>query len=80
MIKMNKIIKIMGTGLVTAVVSFIAILLSGLGTSSLQVYDGSWVSLNTIQLGGTEFILVMVLAVFLTATIVGYLFNALDKK
>jgi hypothetical protein len=77
--KMNKLIKIVGTGLVAAFITLLALLLSGLGTSGYATSEGTWVSLTTVQLGVTEFGVLMILVVFLAVTITGYLFNLIEK-
>ena len=77
---MNNLLKVVSTGIVGAIVAFLAIILSGLGTTVYANSEGTWVTLNTLQIGGTEFIVLMVLAVFLAVTITGYLLNAANKK
>jgi hypothetical protein len=77
---MNKLFKIIGTGIVAALITLFALLLSGLGTTGYATSEGNWVNLTTVQLGVTEFGILMILAVFFTVTITGYLFNAPEKK
>jgi hypothetical protein len=75
---MNKVLKIIGTGAVAAVVAFFVLLLSGLGTTGLADVEGNWVSLTTVQLGTNEFGVLMILAVFVSVVAAGFAFNAID--
>jgi hypothetical protein len=77
---MNKVLKIIGTGAVAAVVAFFVLLLSGLGTTGLADVEGNWVSLTTVQLGTNEFGVLMILAVFVSVVAAGFAFNAIDKN
>jgi hypothetical protein len=77
---MNKVLKIIGTGAVAAVVAFFVLLLSGLGTTGLADAEGNWVSLTTVQLGTNEFGVLMILAVFVSVVAAGFAFNAIDKN
>ncbi len=77
---MNKSIKIIGIGVVAAVVTFLTLLVSGLGTTGLGDSEGNWVSMTTVKLGVNEFGLLMVLVVFISVVAAGLAFNAVDKK
>ncbi len=77
---MNKSIKIVSTGVVAAVVTFFALLLSGLGTTGLADSEGNWVSMTTVKMGVNEFGLLMVFVVFVSCVAAGLVFNAVDKK
>ncbi|MCW4009925.1 MAG: hypothetical protein NWF05_04825 [Candidatus Bathyarchaeota archaeon] len=77
---MNNLLKVIITGAVAAVVTFFALILSGLGTTGLANSEGNWVSLTTVNLGVNEFGFLMVFAVFAAVAITGYALNALDKK
>ncbi len=77
---MNKLIKIVGTGAIAAIATFFALLLSGLGTTGFTNSDGTWVSKTTVNLGVNEFGLLMIFVVLVTVIVVGYVFEAVDKK
>jgi hypothetical protein len=77
---MNKSITIVSTGVVAGVVTFFALLLSGLGTTGLTDSEGNWVSMTTVKLGVNEFGLLMVLVVFVSVVAAGLVFNAANKK
>ncbi|MCW4017915.1 MAG: hypothetical protein NWF00_04445 [Candidatus Bathyarchaeota archaeon] len=76
---MNTLIKAVGTGVVAAVATFFALVLSGLGTTGLADSQGNWVSLTTVNLGVNEFGLLMVLVVLVTVVAASYVFAVADK-
>lgn len=77
---MHKSIKVVGTGVVTAIAAFLVLLLSGLGTIGYANSEGNWVSITTVNLGVNEFGLLLIFVVLVTAIVVGYAFEAADKK
>ncbi len=77
---MNNLIKVIITGVVSAVVAFLVLILSGLGTYGYADANGIWVSMTTVNLEVTQFGVIMILTVFLAATITGYALNSIEKK
>lgn len=77
---MNKTFKTVSTGIITAVATFFALLLAGLGTTGLADSEGNWVSMTTVNLGVTEFGLLMILVVLVTVTITSYALNFVAEK
>jgi hypothetical protein len=77
---MNNLIKVIITGAVSAVVAFLVLILSGLGTYGYADANGIWVSMTTVNLVVTQFGVIMILTVFLAATITGYALNSIEKK
>jgi uncharacterized membrane protein len=77
---MNKLTKAVVTGVVAAVVTFLALLASGLGTTGVLNSDGRWVSMTTVNLGVNEFGILMILVVLITVVVTSYAFSAADKN
>lgn len=77
---MNKSIKIIGTGVVAAIAAFLALLLSGLGTTGMTDLAGNWISVTTVKLGANEFGLLVILIVLVATVVTGFAFNTLDKN
>jgi len=77
---MNKTIKPIGVGVVAAVATFLALLFSGLGTTSITNSEGNVVTMTTVKLGVNEFGLLMILVIFISVVAAGLAFNAVDKK
>lgn len=77
---MNKPVKIVGIGIIAALVVLFALLLSGLGTTGMTDSEGNWVSMTTVKLGVNEFGFLMISAVLVSVIVAGFAFNALDKR
>jgi hypothetical protein len=77
---MNDTTKIIGTGIVATVVTFLALIFSGLGTTGIADAEGNWITMTTIKRGTTEFGVFMAATVFVSVVAAGYIFNAIDKK
>jgi len=78
--KINDLIKVIITGALSAVVAFLVLILSGLGTYGYADANDVWVSMTTVNLEVTQFGVIMILIVFLAAAITGYALNSLEKK
>ena len=75
-----KLLKLLSQGIIVAVIVFIAILFSGLATTSVQASDGTYRTFTTLALGGTEFIVLMVAVAFVSVAASGYLLVTLEMK
>ncbi|HTY52595.1 MAG TPA: hypothetical protein VMB35_05325 [Methanomicrobiales archaeon] len=75
-----KLLKLLSQGIIVAVIVILAILFSGLSTSSVQASDGTYRTFTTLALGGTEFIVLMVAVAFFSVVASGYLLVSLGRK
>lgn len=78
--KTTKIIRAVNTGVIAALATFAALLLTGLGTTGLRNYEGDWVSLTTVKLDVTEFGLLMIFVVLITVIVTSYAFSFWGEK
>ncbi len=75
-----KPLHLVAQGIIVAMVIFLAVILSGLSTTSLPTPEGSYRTLTTLSLGGTEFMILMVSVAFVAVVAAGYLLESLDGK
>jgi hypothetical protein len=79
-IPLNRRLHLFLHGLIVAVIIFLAIIFSGLSTTSLQTSDGNYRTFTTLGLGGTEFMVLMVSAAFIAVVLAGYVLESLTTR
>lgn len=72
---MNKWIKVISIGGILGVVTAVLLILSGLGTSSVLTYEGTYLTSTTVSLDVNLFALLMIIGVSLTGMIAYVVFE-----
>jgi len=77
---MNKIIRVFGTAIVAAIAAFLALIFSGLGTTSIADVNGFIHSYTTVNFGVNEFGIIIIAVVLISVIVAGLIFNIKDKN